>query len=360
MNPPIELGSIRLRDDQPFVIAEAGVNHENSLDTAYQMVEQAAASGADAIKFQSYKAETLAARHSPAYWDLTAEPAQSQYELFKKHDHFTGSDYERLARRAAECGIVFMSTPFDTHFADLLAPLMPAFKIASADLTNIPLIQHCARKGKPMILSVGAATEEEVDDALQAVRGTGNRDIALLHCILSYPCRPEDANLNGIRYLARRYPDLPIGYSDHVPPDAGMLIPLAAWLLGARIIEKHFTLDKSLPGNDHYHAMDPGDLRRLRQSCGYVASSLGDDVKRVWPCEMEARRQARRSLVAARPIHKGQTATDDAIAIKRPGTGIAPAAKEILIGRTALKDIESDEILQWNMFSGSSSEADLP
>tara|TARA_Y100000758_G_C16042806_1_gene418815 strand:- start:96 stop:1157 length:1062 start_codon:yes stop_codon:yes gene_type:complete len=351
MKQDLQFGSLLLRHDRPFLIAEAGVNHENSLDTAFRMIEEAAQAGADAIKFQSYKAETLATRDSPAYWDLTAEPCRTQFELFKKYDHFTESDYEQLARYAARCGIVFMSTPFDIHFADVLDPWIPAFKIASADLTNVPLIEHCARKGKPMILSVGAACDEEVDEAVKAVRETGNPQIALLHCVLSYPCRPEDANLNSIAYLTRRYPEFLIGYSDHVPPDMGMLVPITAWLLGARIIEKHFTLDKTIPGNDHYHAMDPDDIRRFRQSCGYMASSLGDEVKQVWPCETEARRHARRSLVANESIRKDQVVEEDAIAIKRPGTGIPPKDLKALIGRKALKDIEPDEILHWDMFS---------
>ena len=358
MKQDLQFGSLLLRHDRPFLIAEAGVNHENSLDTAFRIIEEASQAGADAIKFQSYKAETLASRHSPAYWDLTAVSTRSQFEFFKKHDHFTGSDYERLASYAVERDIVFMSTPFDIHFADVLEPLVPAYKVASADLTNIPLIQHCARKGKPMILSVGAANNEEVDEALQAIRETGNQNIALLHCILSYPCQPQDANLNSIRYLARRYPELPIGYSDHVPPDDSMLIPLAAWMLGARIIEKHFTLDKSLGENDHFHSMDPDDVRQFRESCNYVASGLGDEVNQVWPCEIEARRHARRSLVANKSIRKDQVVTEDAIAIKRPGTGIPPQAANKLVGRIALKDVEADEVLQWDMFSGDEKRAE--
>lgn len=352
MREPIKFGALSLPRNRPFLIAEAGVNHENSLEMACRMVEEAAEAGADAIKFQSYKAEALASRYSPAYWDLTAVSTQSQLEFFKMHDHFGPAEYERLAQHAADCGIVFMSTPFDERFADMLEPWMPAFKIASADLTNIPLIRHCARKGKPMILSVGAANEEEVDEALQAIREIGNQEIALLHCVLSYPCRPEDANLNSIRHLRRLYPELPIGYSDHVPPDDDMLIPIAAWLLGARIIEKHFTLDKSLGENDHFHSMDPSDIRRLRQGCSYVGPALGNEEKCVWPCEVEARLQARRSLVANKPIYKGDITTVEAIAIKRPGTGIPPKAIATLVGRTALRDIEVDEILQWEMFSG--------
>jgi sialic acid synthase SpsE len=349
----IRLGELLLRGDRPFVIAEAGVNHENSLDSAMQMVDAAADAGADAIKFQSYKAETLASRHSPAYWDLNQEPTQSQFELFKKHDRFGDAEYQALARRAQQRGIHFMSTPFDRHFAEMLEPLMPAYKIASADLTNMPLLRQCASTGKPMVLSVGASEDEEIDEALQAVHDAGNDQVALLHCVLSYPCRADDAHLNSIGYLARRYPQVVVGYSDHVPPGPAMLAPFSAWLLGARIIEKHFTLDKSLPGNDHYHAMDPDDLRRFLETCAAAAVMIGADERRVWPCEEAARRQARRSLVAATTIRKGERATEAAIAIKRPGTGIPPASLDTLIGRAAVRDIDADEILAWDMFSDS-------
>jgi len=347
----ISLGRLLLREDRPFFIAEAGVNHENSLDTALRMVEEAAKAGADAIKFQSYKAETLVSRYSPAYWDLMSEPTRSQYELFQKHDHFNDEDYKRLSLHARECGIHFMSTPFDYHFADLLGPLMPAFKIASADITNGPLLTYCARKKKPMILSTGASTVEEVREAIKIVRSAGNHRIALLHCVLSYPCKPENANLRMIRYLSDHFPEIPIGYSDHVPPDPSMHCLLSAWLLGARIIEKHFTLDKSLPGNDHYHALDPHDLRRFLQECKSISSLSGQYAKKVLPCEEAARKQARRSLIAARAIQKGEVMKRDMIEIKRPGTGIYPNEWRHLLGKKARRPIGEDEILDWTMFT---------
>jgi N-acetylneuraminate synthase len=350
MNSPLQLGALRLLANRPFIIAEAGVNHENSLDTARRMVEAAAQAGADAIKFQSYKADTLASRHSPSYWDLDAEPTRSQYDLFKKFDHFNDREYELLAQHAASCGIVFLSTPFDVHFAESLAPLMPAYKIASADLTNLALIRRCAAKGKPMILSVGAAEPYEIDAAVLTVRSAGNPPLALLHCVLAYPCKAADAHLNTITYLQNRYPNVVIGYSDHVPPGDSMLVPFVAWLLGARIIEKHFTLDKTLPGNDHYHAMDAKDLHHFRELCETATDWMGEVEKKVWPCEAVARDQARRSLVASRPIAKGEPATEDMVAIKRPGTGIPPAAMPQLLGWMAVRDIDADEILQWDMF----------
>jgi N-acetylneuraminate synthase len=350
MDTTIQFGTLTLRKDRPFLIAEAGVNHENSLDVALQMIEEAAKAGADAIKFQSYKADTLASRHSPSYWDTTAEPTTSQYELFKKHDRFDDVEYERLAEHAKQFGIVFLSTPFDLHFADSLEPLMPCYKIASADLTNLPLLRHCAQKGKPMIVSVGASTLTDIERAVKEIYSTGNHQIALLHCVLSYPCKPEDANLRVITRLKEVFPECVIGYSDHVPPDHACLALTTAWLLGARIIEKHFTLDKSLPGNDHYHAFDPDDIRAFRSECDYATLLLGQPTKEVLPCEQAAHRHARRSLVAAKAIRTGQVITRDMIAIKRPGTGIATEHLDSIVNSRALCDIEYDQLLRWDMF----------
>jgi sialic acid synthase SpsE len=237
------------------------------------------------------------------------------------------------------------------HFADSLEPFMPCYKIASADLTNLPLLRHCAQKGKPMIVSVGASTLTEIERAIKEIRKTGNQQIALLHCVLSYPCKSEDANLRIIPGLKEVFPDCVIGYSDHVPPDHACLALTTAWLLGARILEKHFTLDKSLQGNDHYHAFDPNDIRAFRSECDYATSLLGQAAKKVLPCEQAAHQHARRSLVAAKAIRKGEIITRDTIAIKRPGTGIATEHMESIINRRAICDIEYDAIFTWDMFA---------
>lgn len=352
MKPRIDLsfGELRLPADRPFLIAEAGVNHENDLGLALRYVEEAAAAGADAIKFQSYKAETIASRFSPSYWDRTKEPTPSQFELFKKHDHFDMPEYRVLAARAKECGIHFMSTPFDLRFADALNDLMSVYKIASADITNLPFLRHVARNGKPVILSTGASTIGEVDAAVALLREEGVEHVALLHCVLSYPCKPEDANLAVISYLQSVYPDMLVGYSDHVPPAFGCAALVAAWLLGARFLEKHFTLDKSKTGNDHYHAMDPRDIRDFRAQCDYVTALLGQARKDVLPCEAEARRQARRSLVAARALHAGEIVAATDVSIKRPGTGLPPSLLDFIVGRKLAKDVDEDAILTWDVF----------
>lgn len=348
--PSIKFGNVTLRSDRPFLIAEAGVNYENDMSVAMAMIEEAAKAGADAIKFQSYKADKIASKYSPSYWDLSKEPTTSQHALFKKYDLFNEKEYAALAVRAKECGIIFMSTPFDFDFADSLAPCMPLFKIASADLTNLPFLRHCAKKGKPMILSVGASTIGEIDDAVKTVRNAGNEQIALLHCVLSYPTDPKNANLRIIDHLKATYPECIIGYSDHVPPHFDCITLTAAWTLGARIIEKHFTLDKTKPGNDHYHAMDPADIRNFRQQCDFVTNLLGQRKKEVLPCEKESRKQARRSLVVARAIKAGEAINEKDLMIKRPGTGIEPKYIDLILGKAPRVDLREDEILQWNMF----------
>ncbi len=333
-----------------YIIAEAGVNHENDLETAVRMVDAAAEAGADAIKFQSYKAGTLASRYSPAYWDRSKEAASSQYELFQRYDGLDARDYRRLARRAAEKGIAFMTTCFDEGFVDELADVVPAFKVASADITHYPLLKRIASAGKPVLLSVGAATVGEIDEAVRLLRSHGCSEIALLHCVLNYPCPPEVANLSAISTLRQVFPEMVVGYSDHVPPLPGLLQLSTAWMLGARVVEKHFTLDKTLPGNDHYHAMDPEDLRAFRAQLDTLRLLLGDGQVGYKASQAQARQFARRSLVAARKLLVGQPVAEDMIAVKRPGTGIAPQHLDMLLGARPLVDIEEDAVLQWDMF----------
>jgi sialic acid synthase SpsE len=346
----IQFGDVVLSGSRPWIIAEAGVNHENSLETAFRMVEEAARAGADAIKFQSYRANRIASRFSPSYWDLSKEPTKSQRALFEKYDKFGMAEYEKLAAHAVKNRIAFMSTPFDLDYVDTLAPLVPVIKVASADLVNLPFLRRVASKGKPVVLSTGAATLGEVDEGVRLMRENGVKHLSLLHCVLSYPAKPEDAQLRGIDYLAETFPDCVAGYSDHVPPFHDCLVATLGWLRGARIIEKHFTLDKTLTGNDHYHAMDPEDLIRFRIQCDFATAAMGAKEKRVLDSELEPRKQARRSVVAARDLKAGVKLTVADLDIKRPGTGIAPRDVERLIGATPKRDIGEDEILQWDMF----------
>jgi len=345
-----EIDGIEITHNRPFLIAEAGVNHEGSLDTAFEMVDAAAEAGADAIKFQSYKAETLASRNSPAYWDRTEEPAGSQFELFKKHDSFGDAEYCSLAERCRKKGIVFMSTAFDSHFVDVLDDLVPVHKVASADITNIPLLRQIAAKGKPILLSTGASFLSEIDVALRNLHRAGNDQVALLHCVLEYPCQPEHSCLETMGILARAYPDRTIGWSDHVKPQFDCLSLIAAWLKGGDILEKHYTLDKTLPGNDHYHAMDPDDIRAFRQRQEYVAALIGDSIEKdVMPFETKARECARRSLFAARNIKSGTVLTPEMVIPKRPGSGISPLHYDRIIGSRIHFEVAADQPLQWDM-----------
>lgn len=341
-------------DSRPFVVSEAGVNYydiSKKLDIGYieaakLMIKEAANAGADAIKFQTYKADKLAVRNSAAYWDTDKEASKSQYELFAKYDNFGEREYAELASYAEEKNIIFMSTPFDDEAVEFLDKLVPAFKIASADITDIPLIEHIASKKKPVFLSTGAATFEEIKEAVSAIEGEGNSQIVIMHCVLNYPTQYQHANLLAIQHLRSMFHEYIIGYSDHTLPDAQMLVLVAAYLLGARVIEKHFTLDKSLPGNDHYHAMDTEDLRMVVNTLRFVEGILGNGEKDIQN-ELAARTYARRSIVARVDIAKGTRMTEDLVTFKRPGTGISPRFLSSVIGRTTKSEIKADEILSW-------------
>lgn len=333
---------------RPYIIAEAGVNHEGSMDLAKRLIDEAKEGGADAIKFQTYKAETIASKDSPSYWDLRKEPTDSQYQLFKKYDKFWKSEYEALARYCQDVGIEFLSTPFDVESATFLNELMDVFKISSSDLNNKPFIEFLCNFGKPILLSTGASFMHEVDEAVSWIQDKGN-PVALLHCILNYPTDDANANLAMIQTLRRRYSELPIGYSDHTLPKDMKTLEVAT-LLGANIIEKHFTHDKTLPGNDHYHAMDKEDLKHFHRRMDELFTLLGDGRKRPLESEALSRANARRSLVAALAISAGKVIAAADITWKRPGRGINPRDFDRLIGRKAKQDIVEDTVLQWEMF----------
>ena len=233
---------------RPFLVAEAGVNHEGSMDTAKRLIEEAAEGGADAIKFQTYKAETIASRHSPAYWDTSKEPTLSQYALFKKYDSFWKKEFEQLRRDCDAAGIEFLSTPFDVESARFLNDLMNVFKISSSDITNRPFIETISGFGKPILLSTGASHLHEIAEALDWIEPQGNK-VALMHCILNYPCQDVNANLGMMLDLKRRFPDRMLGYSDHTLPGDMRALEVAT-LLGARVLEKHFR--KKQPPRQQY------------------------------------------------------------------------------------------------------------
>jgi len=344
----IHLGSRTLTPgDAPYVIAEIGVNHEGDLATAKRLIDLAREGGADAAKFQTYKADKIASKHSPAYWDTDAEPTTSQRELFMKYDAFGPDEYAVLAEYCAEVGIDFASTPFDADAVRFLDPLMSYFKVASADLTNIPMLRQVAGTGKSVLLSTGASSLGEIDIAVNELTAHGCSEIVLLQCTLNYPCPNANANLNMIEGLQRTYPNLGIGYSDHTHPDPDMMILTAAWLKGAMVLEKHFTHDKSLPGNDHYHAMDVDDLKKFTANVAMLRETLGAGFKHPLPSEAPARLHARRSIVLARDVAQGAVIAEADLTYKRPGAGVSPLHWDTVIGMTAARDLAEDDVLQW-------------
>jgi N-acetylneuraminate synthase len=336
-------------DSKPYIIAEIGVNHEGSLDQAKRLIDLAKKGGADAAKFQSYKADTLASINSPAYWDIKKEPTKSQHELFQKYDQFGPDDYIALAKHCKNTEIDFISTPFDAEAVDFLDPIVPFFKIASADITNTPFLQKIAKKGKPVVQSTGASTLDEIHRAVEILENAGCDSITLLHCILNYPTPNECAHLGMITGLRKEFPEFVIGYSDHTLPDDSMISLVTAHLLGAVIIEKHFTYDKTLPGNDHYHAMDVNDLKRFVALINQIHISLGSDShKKPIKTEEISRLNARRSIVIAKDIQKGQVLTEKDLTYKRPAFGISPSDWDKVVGTKTNGRLKADHVLNWS------------
>jgi len=319
------------------------------LEAAKLYIDKAAEAGIDCAKFQSYKANTIVSKNSPAYWDTTKEATKTQYELFQKFDSFGEAEYKELCDYTHSKGMDFTSTPFDYASADYLYDMVDFYKISSSDLSNIPFIKHIAAKGKPMVVSVGAAYLSEVDEAIRAMKEVGNNDICILHCVLSYPTDPRNANLKIIKTLKEVFPDVKVGFSDHVAPDPTMMTLATAYLLGSEVIEKHFTLDKTLTGNDHYHSGDPEDFKKARANFEMIDKVLGQPEKTVLECEIVPRREARRSLVLTRSMKAGEKITENDIMPKRPGTGISPKYTDIVLGREVKRDLEEDTILTWDM-----------
>jgi sialic acid synthase SpsE len=331
-----------------YVIAEAGVNHNCDLALGKRHVETARAAGADAIKFQSYTASKISTRVAPRYWFEPKDPKGTQWDTFDKLDKLSGADFRALLEHARALGLTAFSTPFDDAAVDFLASLnVPAFKIASADLTCHPLVARAARVGKPMILSTGTATLAEVEEALEICRKAGNDRVVLLHCTLKYPCPPEGINLRMMEHLMRAFPELPVGLSDH---SLGISVPQAAVALGACMIEKHYTVNKSLPGSpDHHLSVDPGEMQAMVEGIRTVEKALGKAEKGLEPLEAEAFRYARRSVTSAVAIPKGSVVTRAMLTYKRPGTGISPRFFELVVGRVASVDIPEDTTLTWEM-----------
>ncbi len=335
-------------DGEPcFIIAEAGVNHNGDVKLAKKLISVAADAGADAVKFQTFKAESVVTTNAEKaeYQKKTTEVKESQYDMIKKLE-LTEYNFKELADYTKKKDILFLSSPFDKESVDLLDEInVPVFKVASGEITNFPLLKQIAEKGKPIILSTGMATLGEIEDALRVIRKVGVDDVVLLHCVTSYPAKMEDANLRVLETLKHAF-KLPVGFSDHT---LGTTVPIASVSLGAVVIEKHFTLDKDLPGPDHKASLEPGELEEMVVAIRDVEKALGDGIKRPTKEEEEIKKVARRSVVAKIDIPKGTIITEDMLDVKRPGTGIAPKYMDIIVRKKAEENIRKDEIVTWKM-----------
>lgn len=329
-----------------LIIAEAGVNHNGDLEMARRLVEIAAQSGADFVKFQTFKADRLVTRQAAKadyQYQLTAED-ESQYEMIQRLE-LTLEMHVELIEHCERHGIRFLSTGFDIESLDLLAGLgTPLFKIPSGEITNLPYLQHIGRMGKPVILSTGMADMAEIGAALQVLEqaGTSRQRITVLHCNTEYPTPMRDVNLRAMLSIRDTY-GVEVGYSDHT---AGIDVPIAAVALGATVIEKHFTLDRNLPGPDHQASLEPSELKAMVAAIRNIELAMGDGVKSPSASEAKNIPIARKSLVAARTIRSGETFTLDSLAVKRPGTGISPMRLYEMLGRVARRDFQADELIE--------------
>lgn len=330
-----------------FVIAEAGVNHNGDLALAFRLIDAAVNAGADAVKFQTFKADALVTRSAPkaAYQRESTDAAESQFEMLRRLE-LTPAAHRELFAHCREKRILFMSTPFDEESADLLGELSVAvFKIPSGELTNTPFLTHVAKKQRPMIVSTGMSRLGEVETAVETIRATGNEDLVLLHCVSNYPADAADVNLRAMLTLAAAF-GVPVGYSDHT---LGIEVALAAVALGAVVIEKHVTLDRSMPGPDHKASSEPDELAALVRGIRKVEVALGDGIKRPAIAEADTAAVARKSLVASRALKAGERLGERDVAVKRPGTGLPPSQRPLLIGRALTKDIAAGELLTFDL-----------
>ncbi|PIP08246.1 MAG: N-acetylneuraminate synthase [Syntrophobacterales bacterium CG_4_8_14_3_um_filter_49_14] len=327
-----------------FIIAEAGVNHNGSLEMALQLIDVAVAAGADAVKFQTFKAEKIIAVSAPkaGYQKETTGSDESQLEMVKKLE-LDETAHTRLYQYCQHKGIQFLSTPFDLESIDLLSRLgLEIFKIPSGEITNLPYLRKLGALKKRLILSTGMADLGEIEDALDVLTesGTSLENITVLHCNTEYPTQFEDVNLRAMLTIQNAFSGISVGYSDHT---LGIEVPIAAVAMGARVIEKHFTLDRNLPGPDHRVSLEPPELSAMISGIRNIEKALGNGIKRPSPSEVKNKPIARKSLVATESIKTGELFSADNITAKRPGAGISPMRWDEVLGQVAQKDYEKDE-----------------
>jgi len=342
----VKIGDRLVGEGEPvFIVAEAGSNHDHNLRQAKKLIDVAANASVDAVKFQTFSADKIVAKVAPkaGYMKKVSEK-ESVHEIFKRIE-LPREWHPELAKHAKRRGLIFLSSPFDEEAVDFLDGLgVPAFKVASGELTNLPFIEYIAKKGKPMIVSTGAATMAEIKEAISTIKRAGNDKIVLLQCTANYPAAEEDANLLAINTLRQKF-RLPVGYSDHT---LGIAAPLAAVVLGAVMIEKHFTLSKKLLGPDHFYALEPSELKAMVDGIRAVEKLLGSPIKRPAKAEEEIRRLARRSIFAKVDIPAGAAITKEMLTILRPAIGLEPKYIEGVIGRKAKVGIMQYEVITWD------------
>lgn len=330
---------------ETFIIAEAGVNHNGSLELAKRLVDVAVEAGADAVKFQTFKADKLVSRRAQKaeYQKQTTAAEETQYEMIKKLE-LDENAHSELIRYCREQQIMFLSTPFDHNSIDMLNDFgMPIFKIPSGEITNLPYLRHIGRLGKEVILSTGMADLGEVEDALDVLMQAGvpKEKITVLHATTEYPCPIEEVNLRAMQTIRAAF-GVKVGYSDHTQ---GIEVPIAAVVMGACVVEKHFTLDRSMEGPDHKASLEPEELQAMVRAIRQVTQALGDGIKKPSKSETKNIAVARKSIVAARPIKVGEPFSVDNITIKRPGNGISPMRWEEVLGQVARRDYQEDDLI---------------
>jgi len=329
-----------------FIIAEAGVNHNGSLKLAKKLINKAGEIGVDAIKFQTFKSEDLVIEKSKMadYQKKNIGKNESQLEMLKKLE-LSEKEFIELKKYCDRKKIIFLSTPHTEKAIDFLEPLVPVYKIASGDLTNLPFLEKVAKKQKPIILSTGMADLKEIEEVIEIIKKNKNNKIFLLHCTTDYPCPTEEVNLRAILTLQQRF-NLPVGYSDHTK---STLISIVAVSLGAKIIEKHFTLDKKLLGPDHKASLIPNEFRKMVKEIRIIEKAMGSGIKKPTKNEEKIKKLMRKSVVAKTDIPKGTRIQKEMIIIKRPGIGIEPKFFNKIIGKKTKKNIKKDQLISWQM-----------
>ena len=334
-----------MKKPSTLIIAEAGVNHNGNINTAKKLIDVAADTGADFVKFQTFTAKTLltANAEKAEYQQNLTNKCDSQFEMIKKLE-FKLEAHEELIRYCNKKEINFLSSAFDPASIDLLQELdIPLYKVPSGEITNLPYLRHIGGIGKPIILSTGMATLQEVEDALNILvkSGTSKGKITVLHCNTEYPTPMKDVNLKAMLTIRDEF-DVKVGYSDHT---LGIEIPIAAVALGATVIEKHFTLDRNLPGPDHRASLEPNELKAMVKTIRNIEKAMGDGIKQPSPSEKKNISIARKSIVAKTSIKNGELFTEDNLTVKRPGTGISPMQWDAYIGKYSKKEYQSDELI---------------